>query len=111
MRPVLILPATSLREPRVVFNPDFQKHFLHRARIASNDHSGTAVAVYECTRRPFLERLQEHSPLRDRKEPDMELVMGGLLVGVSGMLAVLIVAVWKDSASHRAETHPPQRRM
>lgn len=49
--------------------------------------------------------------IQHRKEPDMELVMGGLLVGVSGMLAVLIVAVWKDSASHRAETHPPQRRM
>ena len=41
----------------------------------------------------------------------MELVMGGLLVGVSGMLAVLIVAVWKDSASHRTETHPSQRRI
>ncbi len=39
----------------------------------------------------------------------MELVMGGLLIGVSGMLALLIVAVWKDSASHRAETHSSQR--
>ena len=47
---------------------------------------------------------------RNRKEPDMELVMGGLLVGVSSMLALLIVAVWKDSASHRAEPHPSQRR-
>ncbi|ULA60037.1 MAG: hypothetical protein LZF60_190012 [Nitrospira sp.] len=41
----------------------------------------------------------------------MELIMGGLLVGVSGMLAVLIVAVWKDSASHRTEAHPSQRRI
>lgn len=41
----------------------------------------------------------------------MELVMGGLLVGVSGMLAVLIVAVWKDSSSHRADAHPSQRKM
>ena len=32
----------------------------------------------------------------------MELVMGGLLIGVSGMLALLVVAVWKDAA-------PPQR--
>ncbi len=40
----------------------------------------------------------------------MELIMGGLLVGVSGMLAVLIVAVWKDSASQRTDTHPSQRR-
>jgi hypothetical protein len=41
----------------------------------------------------------------------MELVMGGLLVGVSGMLAVLIVAVWKESVSHRADTDSSQRRM
>ncbi|HMU29516.1 MAG TPA: hypothetical protein PLY42_08030 [Nitrospira sp.] len=41
----------------------------------------------------------------------MELVMGGLLVGVSGMLAVLIVAVWKDSASHRTGAHPSHRRV
>lgn len=40
----------------------------------------------------------------------MELIMGGLLVGVSGMLALLIVAVWKDSASQRAETHPSSQR-
>lgn len=40
----------------------------------------------------------------------MELIMGGLLVGVSGMLALLIVAVWKDSASHHTDTHPSQRR-
>lgn len=39
----------------------------------------------------------------------MELVMGGLLVGVSGMLALLIVAVWKDGAAHRRETHPTHR--
>ena len=26
----------------------------------------------------------------------MELVMGGLLIGVSGMLVLLIVAAWKD---------------
>lgn len=39
----------------------------------------------------------------------MELVMGGLLIGVSGMLAVLIVAVWKDTAPQQPETHPPQR--
>ena len=41
----------------------------------------------------------------------MELVMGGLLVGLSGMLAVLIVAVWKDSAVHHSEAHPSQRRI
>ena len=39
----------------------------------------------------------------------MELVIGGLLVGVSGMLALLIVAVWKDSAAHRREIHPTHR--
>ena len=39
----------------------------------------------------------------------MELVMGGLLVGVSGMLALLIVAVWKDSASNKNETNAPHR--
>ena len=38
----------------------------------------------------------------------MELVMGGLLIGVSGMLALLIVAVWKDAAPQQPETHPPQ---
>ncbi len=41
----------------------------------------------------------------------MELVMGGLLVGVSGMLALLIVAVWRDNASHRTQAHPSHRRM
>lgn len=45
----------------------------------------------------------------NRKEPDMELVMGGLLVGVSGMLALLIVTVWKDSAAQRRETHSTHR--
>ena len=40
----------------------------------------------------------------------MELVMGGLLVGVSGMLAVLIVAVWKDSA-FIVGAHPSHRRV
>ncbi len=39
----------------------------------------------------------------------MELVMGGLLIGVSGMLALLIVAIWKETVSHRPDTHPPQR--
>ncbi len=39
----------------------------------------------------------------------MELVMGGLLIGVSGMLALLIVAVWKETASHQPDTDPPQR--
>lgn len=39
----------------------------------------------------------------------MELVMGGLLIGVSGMLALLIIAAWKDTTSHQAETHPPHR--
>jgi len=38
----------------------------------------------------------------------MELVMGGLLIGVSGMLALLIVAVWKN-VPPQPETHPPQR--
>lgn len=39
----------------------------------------------------------------------MELVMGGLLIGVSGMLVLLIVAASKESVSHRAATHPPHR--
>lgn len=39
----------------------------------------------------------------------MELVMGGLLMGVSGMLVLLIVAAWKETASHQPETHPPHR--
>ena len=40
----------------------------------------------------------------------MELVMGGLLIGVSGMLVLLIVAAWKDTASRQAESHLPHRR-
>lgn len=39
----------------------------------------------------------------------MELVMGGLLIGVSGILVLLIVAVWKDAAPQQPETHPSQR--
>ncbi len=39
----------------------------------------------------------------------MELVMGGLLIGVSGMLILLVIAAWKDTASQQAETHPPHR--
>ena len=38
----------------------------------------------------------------------MELVMGGLLIGVGGMLALLIVAVWKDVTPQQPDTHPPQ---
>jgi hypothetical protein len=30
----------------------------------------------------------------------MELIMGGLLIGVSGMLILLIVAAWKETGSH-----------
>ncbi|MGZ9189712.1 MAG: hypothetical protein ACXW39_06620 [Nitrospira sp.] len=39
----------------------------------------------------------------------MELVMGGLLIGVSGMLVLLIVAAWKDHAPRQIETHPRHR--
>jgi hypothetical protein len=39
----------------------------------------------------------------------MELIMGGLLMGASGMLVLLVVALWKETASHQAETHPPHR--
>jgi len=37
----------------------------------------------------------------------MELVMGGLLIGVSGMLLLLIIAAWKDCAPRQAEPPPP----
>lgn len=30
----------------------------------------------------------------------MELIMGGLLIGVSGMLILLIVAAWNETGSH-----------
>jgi hypothetical protein len=39
----------------------------------------------------------------------MELVMGGLLIGVSGMLVLLVIAAWKDPASREAEIHPRHR--
>ncbi len=39
----------------------------------------------------------------------MELVMGGLLVGVSGMLALLIVAVWKNNTADKNETNATHR--
>lgn len=39
----------------------------------------------------------------------MELVMGGLLIGVSGMLTLLIVAVWKEASPQQPDTQPPQR--
>ncbi len=39
----------------------------------------------------------------------MELVMGGLLIGVSGMLVLLIVAASKETVSHQTETHPSRR--
>ena len=35
----------------------------------------------------------------------MELVMAGLLIGVSGMLALLIVAAWKDTAAPPTHGH------
>ncbi|MBI4002560.1 MAG: hypothetical protein HY348_12355 [Nitrospira defluvii] len=47
--------------------------------------------------------------MQHRKEPDVELVMGGLLIGVSGILLLLVVAAWKDPASRQAETHPRHR--
>lgn len=46
--------------------------------------------------------------IQHRKEPDMELVMGGLLIGVGGMLTLLIVAVWKDATPQQPKTQPPQ---
>ncbi|MCC2643773.1 MAG: hypothetical protein K0S45_4186 [Nitrospira sp.] len=39
----------------------------------------------------------------------MELVMGGLLIGVSGMLVLLIIAASKQTASHPTATHRPRR--
>lgn len=39
----------------------------------------------------------------------MELVMGGLLFGVSGMLALLIIAAWKDTAARPTKTHAPHK--
>jgi hypothetical protein len=39
----------------------------------------------------------------------MELVMGGLLFGVTGMLALLIIAAWKDTASRPTETQAPHK--
>ncbi len=35
----------------------------------------------------------------------MELVMSGLLLGASGMLALLIVAAWKDTAAPPTDIH------
>jgi hypothetical protein len=40
----------------------------------------------------------------------MELIMGGLLIGVSGMLVLLIVAASKETVSHRPATHSPHRK-
>lgn len=39
----------------------------------------------------------------------MELVMAGLLFGVSGMLALLIVAAWKDTAAPPTDMHRPHK--
>ena len=39
----------------------------------------------------------------------MELVMGGLLIGVSGMLVLLVVAAWNDLGSRQTDTHPLHR--
>jgi hypothetical protein len=39
----------------------------------------------------------------------MELVMGGLLIGVSGMLVLLVIAAWKDPVSRQTEIHPRRR--
>ncbi len=39
----------------------------------------------------------------------MELVMAGLLIGVSGMLALLIIAVWKDTAASSTDMHRPHK--
>ncbi len=36
----------------------------------------------------------------------MDLVMGGLLIGASGMLALLLIAARKDP-SPRSDTRPP----
>lgn len=68
------------------------------------------LLYYNTSRHDTASCIQDQA-YPNRKEPDMELVMGGLLVGVSGMLAVLIVAVWKDSASHRTGAHPSHRRV
>jgi hypothetical protein len=39
----------------------------------------------------------------------MELVMGGLLLGASGMLALLIVAAWRDTAAPPTAIHHPHK--
>lgn len=41
----------------------------------------------------------------------MELVMAGLLIGVSGMLALLIVAAWKETAAPPTDGHRPHKGM
>ena len=39
----------------------------------------------------------------------MELVMGGLLIGASGMLALLLIAARKDPVSRQSDSRPPHR--
>ncbi|NGZ02624.1 MAG: hypothetical protein CV090_06205 [Nitrospira sp. WS238] len=60
-------------------------------------HGCCCFSPYE---EPFDRAVTIGGPVRDRKEPDMELIMGGLLIGVSGMLILLIVAAWKETGSH-----------
>lgn len=39
----------------------------------------------------------------------MELIMDGLLIGLSGMLVLLLIAVRKETASHQADAHASHR--
>lgn len=70
------------------------------------DEDGTAVAalcsvnIFQCP----VDGPQTHST---HKEPDMDLVMGGLLIGASGMLALLLISAWTDPGSQQADPHPP----
>ncbi|WP_213040589.1 hypothetical protein [Nitrospira defluvii] len=90
-------------------NPEWAGRFcIVTTHLARQDNMARLLLQYSTSRHDTTSCMQDQA-YPNRKEPDMELVMGGLLVGVSGMLALLIVAVWKDGAAHRRETHPTHR--
>ncbi len=52
-------------------------------------------------------RLSAREEFTHTKEPDMELIMSGLLIGMSGMLLLLIVSASKHGAPRNTDHSPP----
>lgn len=90
----------------VIYRPFFVKGHTPQRSPPSQYKDGTAVApFYDKTIRASWRERDSYGT----EESDMELIMSGLLIGMSGMLLLLIVSVSKNSAPRRTDIHPPPK--